>query len=129
MVFRKPSFTGQYLNFQSFCSKRRKNGLIKTLFNKTKKIFFPEVFEIELNVIKEMLIKNGYPNPLIDKVFKTEISRLNYIKPFGPEKCPVLLIFPYAGENSTQIERNIKNLTEKVYCAAKPRAIFTSSPV
>ena len=76
LVFRKPSFTGQYLNFQSCCSKRRKTSLIKTLFHKAKKICSLEVFEIELNVLKEMLIKNGYPNPLIDKVFKTEINRL-----------------------------------------------------
>ena len=36
---------------------------------------------------------------------------------------------PYAGEKSTQIERNIKKLTEKVYRLAKPRVIFTSSSV
>ena len=36
-----------------------------------------------------MLIKKGYPNLLIDKVFKTESNRLKYIKPYGPEKCPV----------------------------------------
>ena len=34
-----------------------------------------------------MLLNNGYPNPLIDRVFKTEINRLNCIKPYGPEKC------------------------------------------
>ena len=39
------------------------------------------------------------------------------------------LVLPYAGEKSTQIERNIKKLTEKVYRAAKPRVIFTSSSV
>ena len=32
---------------------------------------FPEAFEIELNIIKEMLIKNRCPNPLIDRIFKT----------------------------------------------------------
>ena len=42
----------------------------KTLFHRAKKLCSPEVFEIELNVIKEMLIKDGYPNPLIDRVFK-----------------------------------------------------------
>ena len=30
-IFRKP-FTGQYLNFQSYCSKRKKIGMTKTLF-------------------------------------------------------------------------------------------------
>ena len=61
-----------------------------------------------------MLIKNGYPNPLIDKVFRTELNRQKYIKPYGPEKCPVLLILPYVGVKSKQIERDIKNMTEKV---------------
>ena len=64
-------------------------------------------------VIKDMLIKNGYPNPLINKVFKTDLNRLKYIK--GPEKFPVLLILPYIGVKSNQIERNIKIMTEKVY--------------
>ena len=72
-VLSKPSFTYKYLSFQSYCSKRKK-GLIKTLFHRAKKIFCPEVFEIEFNVIKEMLIKNGYRNPLIDRVLKTEIT-------------------------------------------------------
>ena len=57
-----------------------KISLTKTLFHRAKKTCSSEIFEIELNVIKELLIKNGYPNPLTDRVFKTEISRLNYIK-------------------------------------------------
>ena len=74
-----------------------------------------------------MLMKNVYP--LIDRVFKTDINRLNYIKPYGPEKCPVLLIATYAGEKSTLVKRNIKKFSKKVYRAAKPRVIFTLSSV
>ena len=66
---------------------------------------------------------------MIDKVFKRETNRLNYIKPYRPEKCPVLLSLPYVGEKSTQIERNIKKMTEKVYRAVKPMVIFTSRSV
>ena len=100
-VFRIPSLMGQYLNFQSYCSKRRKQDLNKTLFHRAKKICSPGVFEVEFNVIKEMLINNEYPIPLIDIVFKTENKRLNYIKPHDLEKCRVLLILPYAGRKST----------------------------
>ena len=70
-----------------------------------------------------------YPNPLIDKVFKTESNRLKYIKPYGPKKYPVLLILPYVGVKSKQVERDIKNMTEKVYRASNPRVIFTSAAV
>ena len=71
--------------------------LIKTLFQREKKMF-SEIFEIQLNVIKEMLIKNCYPNPLIEKVSKTEINKLIYIKHYCPEKCPVLLILPHTSK-------------------------------
>ena len=105
-IFRKP-FTAQYLNFQSYCSKRRKIGLIKTLFHRANKICSPEVFQNELKVIKDLLIKNGYPIPLIDKVFKIESNRLKYIKPYGPEKCPVLLILPYVGINRNKLKKTL----------------------
>ena len=31
---------------------------------------------------------------LAARVLKIKNNRLNYIKPYGSEKCPVLLIFP-----------------------------------
>ena len=66
---------------------------------------------------------------MIDKVFRTELNRLKYIKLYGPEKCPILLILPYVGVKSNQIKRYIKNMTEKVYRASNPRLIFTSAAV
>ena len=59
--------------------------------------------------MKEMLLKNRYPNFLIDKVSKIEINRLNYIKPYGPEKCPVIFILPYAGENRLRLKETSRN--------------------
>ena len=69
----------------------------------------PEVLKIELNVTKEMLIKKGYSNPLIDRVFKTEINRLNYIKPYCPENCLVLWILPYAGKNRLRLKETSRS--------------------
>ena len=66
---------------------------------------------------------------MIDRYFKAEFNRLNYIKLYGPEKCPVLLIFSHAGEKSTQIKRNTKKLTDKVYRASKHSVIFTSNSI
>ena len=66
---------------------------------------------------------------MIDKVSKIELNRLKYIKPYGPEKCPVLLISPYVGVKSKQIERDIKNMTEKLYHASNSRVVFTSAAV
>ena len=37
--------------------------------------------------------------------------------------------FDYVGQKSTQIEKNINKMTEKVYRTVKPRVIFTSSSI
>ena len=78
-----------------------------------------------------MLIKKEYPRPnaSIDKVFKTELNRLKHIKPYGLEKCPVLIILPYVGVKPNQIKRDKKNMTEKIYRASNQRVIFTSASV
>ena len=57
---------------------------LKPYFIEQIKYVSPEVFQTLFNVIKGILLKSGYPNPLIDKVLITEISRLNYINPFLP---------------------------------------------
>ena len=56
-----------------------------------------------------MLIKKGYSNPLIDRVFKTEINRLNYVKPYCPENCLVLWILPYAGKNRLRLKETSRS--------------------
>ena len=66
---------------------------------------------------------------MTEKLFRTELVRLKNIKLYGPEKCPVLLILPYVGAKSEQVEKEIKNMTEKVYRASNPKVIFTSAAV
>ena len=76
-VYRKPTFKKQYLNFQSCFSKRRKIGLIKTLYHRAQKISSPELLLNEIIIIKEILQKNGYPNNLSDRVLNSEAKRSN----------------------------------------------------
>ena len=46
-VYRKKTFTGNYLNFHSFCSMKRKTNLIRTLCYQAHKICIRELFEDE----------------------------------------------------------------------------------
>ena len=71
-VYRKPTFNNNYLNFQSFCSKRRKIGLIKTLYSRAQKICSPEYLSDEINNIKSILKLNGYPEMLVNRVIKSQ---------------------------------------------------------
>ena len=103
-VYRKSSFTGQYLNFQFSCSKIIKVGLIKTLYHRAKKICSLELFLNETKEIKEILLKNGYPDTVIERVFNQESKRLKNNIIYDPEKCSLALVLPYIALQSTSFE-------------------------
>ena len=107
-VYKKPTFTGHYLNFQSRCSKQRKIGLIKTLYHRAQKISSPELLSNEIKTVKEILRKNEYTNNLIERVLNSKAERSNTNVP-SMEKCPVLLMLTYKRVKSNFIEKKRHN--------------------
>jgi hypothetical protein len=67
-VYRKPTFTGEYVRWSSFCDRRRKINIIKTLVHRARSICSPEKLPEEFERIKSILIGNGYPENNILKV-------------------------------------------------------------
>ena len=127
-VFRKKTFTGNYLNFQSNCSMKRKTNLIRTLCHRAHKICSPELFDSEVSQIKVLLNKNGYPQELVNRTITNHLKNLNKTKLIGPQKCIVTLKLPFI-KNVVAFEKNIKHIVRSSYFAAKPRIIFTSTPL
>ena len=85
-VFRKKNFTGQ--NFQSHCVLKQKVNLIRTLCHRAHLICAPEFFK-EINFIKTLLYRNGYPPELVSKTIKSHLNGLKRDKEIGPEKCVI----------------------------------------
>ena len=90
-VFRKKTFTGNYIMFQPICSMKMKVNLIRTLWHRAHRICSPELFSNEISQIKVLLNKNGYPQEFINKT----INSLNKSKVLGPEKCVMTLKLPF----------------------------------
>ena len=109
-IYRKTSFTGQYLNYNSFCSKRQKINLIKTLYHRAYKICSPCLLETETNKIRDILINNGYPDSLINKEIKLHSDRLKKIKSIGPQKRHVILKLLFFGNKLHIVEKKIKSI-------------------
>ena len=65
-VYRKLTFTGQYIHWQSFGPKQRKTNLIDTLTHRALKICSKSTFKNKLENIRSIFVKNGYPEFLID---------------------------------------------------------------
>ena len=66
-VYHKPSWTGLYQNFLSFCPMQYKRGLVRTLFNRARRICTVDTLPTELQLITDTLKKNNYPEKFIQR--------------------------------------------------------------
>jgi hypothetical protein len=146
-VYRKPTFTGQYIRWDSFCDKRRKLNLIKCLVHRAKRICSADKLHFELEFIKTTLMNNGYPKGTIQKIMKRQLDATNPTQrtpssasdDMNPNQrapsstlddtSPVYLRLPYIGPVSTVYRGRIVDSITRCYKTAVPRVILTSRPI
>ncbi|CAH8499563.1 unnamed protein product [Schistosoma haematobium] len=116
-VYRKPTWTGQYLNFHSFCPLQYKRGLVKCLFKRTRRICTSDMVENDEKLLTDTLIANGYPLKFINRC-KSQLMPRPLI--YSVPKKKVYINLPYRGEsNSIVLRQRLKAAIENTYCAAQ----------
>ena len=86
-------------------TKQRKRNLIDTLTHRALKICSKSTLKHELENIPSILVKNGYPEFLIESRISKRLLRFQQSTEEGPKKCPVYLKLLWIGENSLKFER------------------------
>ena len=109
-VYRKPTFTGQYLRWEFFSPTKQKTNLISTLVHRALMICTKYKLNKEIKHIKNILLDNGYPESIIDSNISKKIAQFSLPKRFGPEKCPVYLRVPWIGKASIGLDKKVKRL-------------------
>ena len=126
-VYRKPTFTGLYVSWDSFALRSRKLNLIRCLSYRALNICSDSKIEEELKVIKEIFINNGYPEEVIDNNIKFTVTRLkNKNKTFGPPKYPVYFRLPWVGSANKSFAERIATFVYRCYHAVNLQLIFTT---
>ena len=125
-VYRKPTFTGQYLRWESFSPTKQKTNLISTLVYQALMICTKSKLNKKIKHIKNILLDNGYPESIIDCNISKKIAQFSMPKRFGPEKCPVYLRVPWIVKASIGLNKNVKTAVESCYGSITTRVVFTS---
>ena len=116
-VYRKPTHTGQYLNFSSNHSSNTKHGIVRTLVDRALTICNSEdTLQEEINNIKSDLTRNGYPAKLADQTLE---KRKNNTRRALEKENQKMVCIPY-----------IKGLSEKIRRIGQHyniRTVFSSS--
>ena len=124
-VYRKHTWSGQYLHFSSFVPIKRKQNLVRTLHERARKICSEDRLETELTRLMEIFKANGYPDKFVrrnsqQKSEKTPVTTVGH--------CPIFIRLPFKGDNvSRLLENRLTSSLQRVYHAARPEVIYSTS--
>ena len=132
-VYRKPTFSGVYLNFKSYAPEVYKEGLVKCLLFRIYKLCSSwSIIHEEINTLKRILINNKYPLNFINYCIK------KFLDNCFVEKCPennnaensskeeFTIVLPFLGNQSNVIRKQLKKLFSDSYSTAKLKIVFKS---
>ena len=85
-VYRKPTFSGVFTNYESFIPTYQKRGLLHTLLHRSFSICCDfETFHFEIDHLETILMKNNYPSNFIDSCITLSFNKLYTPKVYGFE--------------------------------------------
>lgn len=126
-IFRKATWSGQYMHFKSFAPIEYKRGLVRTLFHRARMICSPECLETEQQFLTETLQANGYPEAFVKK--NSQLLPTKETKPWVPKKT-VYLEIQYKGDALMNLVRKrVKSALARTYNAASMKLLATTQPL
>ena len=132
-IYRVPSFSGVYTNFNSFTPMKYKHGLLFTLLHRAFTISSDyKTFHEEVCKLKNIWLKNAYPLFLIDKCIYKFLDKLfnkNKVAASGEpstSKQNILFSLPYLGKHSLLLRKKIINILKSCSPHIKVNIIFSS---
>ena len=117
--YRKPTYTGCYINYFSHHPLNQKIGIIYMLVDRAIKLAHKNFHNENLDFVKNILVKNDYPTKIIEKYIKKRISIINNC---DKKSCDIdnrfTIVLPYS-----------KNLYFPIYNTLKPYNIQLVSSI
>ena len=128
-VYRKPTISGFFTNYESFIPTYQKRGLLHTLLHRSFSICCDfKTFHFEIDHLKTILIKTYYPLNFIDLCIKSFLNKLYTPKVVVPNvpKRNVFVKLPSLGSTSFQIRKKLQKLFSDKLMSCNLKIVFTS---
>ncbi|BHF79543.1 hypothetical protein SprV_0702266400 [Sparganum proliferum] len=125
-VFRKKTWTGQFIKFHSFVPLNIKRNLVQGLAARVRRIYSPEAIEAELQQLQNTLRENEYPDRFILRNIRERIAKPTVAT---AEKKDVFIRLPFAGDAASELVRQrLTTAVTRAFSAANLRVCFTNVP-
>ncbi len=128
-IYRKPTFTGLGMKFNSFLPINYKRNIIGTLVYRAYKISsnFIKLHQ-DISFLRNFFINNGFPLNFIDTYIGKTLSKF-FITTAPPLTCPKRIVYfalPFLGNTSFSFRNRINKLFSTFYPNCQLRFAFTS---
>jgi hypothetical protein len=126
-VHRKATFSGIYLNFNSYVPVSYKKGLVRTLFTRANRICSPEFLQSEISFLTDSLKRNSYPEYFIKRHGAVKEGSE---KPPTVNLKPVYLRVPFYGDRPvSRLRERLNAAVRRVFPAAGPVLLFNTTRI
>ena len=128
-VYRKGTFTGEYMKWNSFAPKKRKINLVHTLTWRALSICSPCKLDDEMKKIKSILLKNGYPERVIETQMAYKVDKFKQVQQPETKLCPLYIKLPWIGDKSIAYENQIRKSVRACFSSAEVRTSYSTKPL
>ena len=125
-IYRKPTFKGQYIRWNSFSPNARKISLIKTLVHRAFMICSKTKLGSELDRVKQLPIGKLYTDDVLLSCIMQKLANFAAEKPCAPGKCPAYLKLPWIDNVSSKFESQINKAITSCFYDVKPRVVYNT---
>ena len=130
-VYRKPTFSGVFTNYESLIPTYQKTWLLHILLHTSFSICCDfKTFKFEIDHLKTILIKNNYPLVFIELCAKSFLN-----KSYSPNvmvlnvlKRNIFVKLPFLGSTSFQTRKKRQKLFSSKLTSCNLKIVFTSEP-
>ena len=107
-IYRKPTFTGLYTRWDSYCATGQKIALIRSLTQRAKKICSAQYLDAEVENLKKIFRKNGYPEPIVRRVMQQALDHQPALTTESKKQQKVFIRLPWLGPTSAAFGNRIR---------------------
>ena len=115
-VYCKPTFSGVFINFESFILEMRKCGLIETLLYRSFRLCSSyEHFHRKIEMLKSLFKHNNYPQNFVNQSLKKFLNKLFITKDINAmvPKRELTFILTYLGKLSIDFKTRLRRTIER----------------
>ena len=132
-VYRKPTFTGLYTRWDSFCPIKHKINLVRSLTSRAMRICSQVNLESEFDCLRGIFRKNGYPSGIVERIMnevkQRGIGKDDDARTELTQSVRILLKLPWIGAAGRKLQREFEDAVTKADVSLIPVVVFTTRHV